>query len=143
MRTYGRGAITFRIGGLITGIIGILIEPWKLVEDPTGYIFTWLIAYSALLGAVGGILIADYFVIRRTNFDQAGLYRRKGPYWYRGGFNPIAIIALVLGILPCAPGFIATVSKSAAAFIPAFWVSIYHYAWFISFGIAFLCTWCS
>ncbi|HVT28776.1 MAG TPA: NCS1 family nucleobase:cation symporter-1 [Lacipirellulaceae bacterium] len=130
--------ITFRIGGLITGIVGIVIEPWKLVKDPTGYIFTWLIAYSALLGAVGGILIGDYFVIRRTHFDQAGLYRREGPYWYRGGFNPIAVVALVLGILPCGPGFIATVSKSAAAIIPPFWVSLYHYAWFISFGIAFL-----
>ncbi|HEX5472992.1 MAG TPA: cytosine permease, partial [Lacipirellulaceae bacterium] len=130
--------ITFRIGGLITGIVGILIEPWKLVKDPTGYIFTWLIAYSALLGAVGGILIGDYFIIRRTQFDHNGLYRREGPYWYAGGFNPIAILALVLGIAPCIPGFIATVSKTAAPDIPAFWASLYHYAWFLSFGIAFV-----
>src|SRR5262249_11603318 len=57
--------ISFRTGGLITGVIGIAIQPWKLVADPTGYIYKWLIAYSALLGAVGGILIADYFVLRR------------------------------------------------------------------------------
>src|SRR4029434_10245256 len=56
--------ITFRIGGLITGIIGIAMMPWKLVADPNGYIFIWLIAYSALLGPIGGILIGDYFVYR-------------------------------------------------------------------------------
>ena len=63
--------ISFRTGGLITGICGIIMQPWKLLEDPTGYIFRWLVAYSALLGAVGGILIADYFVIRRTRLDLA------------------------------------------------------------------------
>src|SRR5208283_4403732 len=57
--------ITFRIGGFIPGVVGILMMPWKLVADPNGYIFTWLIAYSALLGPIGGILIADYFVCRR------------------------------------------------------------------------------
>jgi NCS1 family nucleobase:cation symporter-1 len=129
--------ISFRMGGFITGIIGILIQPWKLVADPSGYIFTWLVAYSTLLGAVGGILIADYFVLRRTRLDLVGLYRKTGPYWYRGGFNPAALIALVLGILPCGPGFIATVSKDAAASIPPIWVSLYHYAWFISFGVSF------
>ena len=61
--------ISFRTGGLITGIIGILMQPWKLIADPSGYIFTWLIAYSALLGAIGGILIADYFWIRKTRLD--------------------------------------------------------------------------
>ena len=58
--------ISFRIGGLITGIVGILMMPWKLVADPSGYIFTWLIGYSALLGPIGGILIADYFVCRHS-----------------------------------------------------------------------------
>jgi NCS1 family nucleobase:cation symporter-1 len=130
--------ISFRVGGFITGVIGILMQPWKLIADPSGYIFTWLIAYSSLLGAVGGILIADYFVVRRTRLDLPGLYRKAGPYWYRGGFNPAALIALVLGILPCGPGFIATVSKDAAASIPPFWVSLYHYAWFISFGVSFV-----
>ena len=55
--------INFRIGGYITGVLGVVILPWKLVADPNGYIFTWLIAYSALLGPIGGILIADYFVV--------------------------------------------------------------------------------
>jgi NCS1 family nucleobase:cation symporter-1 len=130
--------ISFRIGGLITGIIGILMEPWKLVADPTGYIFTWLIAYSSLLGAVGGVLIGDYFVIRRTRLDLPGLYKKSGPYWYSGGFNPLAMIALVLGIVPCIPGFLATVSTKLAESIPPVWTELYHYAWFISFGISFI-----
>ena len=103
-------AIGFRTGGLITAIIGVLIQPWKLVADPSGYIYTWLIAYSSLLGAVGGVLIADYFVIRRTRLDLPGLYRQKGPYWYQAGFNPRALFALVAGIAPCVPGFLATVA---------------------------------
>ena len=130
--------ISFRVGGFITGVIGILIQPWKLVNDPTGFIFRWLIAYSALLGAVGGVLIADYFALRRTRLDLAGLYRRSGPYWFLGGFNPIALGALIAGVAPCVPGFLATVSESFAERVPKVWVDLYHYAWFISFGVAFV-----
>jgi NCS1 family nucleobase:cation symporter-1 len=126
--------ISFRTGGLITGVVGILIQPWKLLADPSGYIYTWLIAYSALLGAVGGILIADYFLLRRTRLDLAGLYRKEGPYWYRGGFNPRALVALIAGIAPCVPGFLATV---AAVPVPPVWTELYHYAWFLSFGVSF------
>lgn len=135
--------ISFRTGGFVTGLIGILMQPWKLVADPTGYIFRWLVAYSALLGAVGGVLIADYFVIRRTRLDLAGLYRKDGPYWYTGGFNPNALIALVLGIAPCVPGFLANVSEGwKAYFVPTDptgfnWTDLYPYAWFISFGVSF------
>jgi NCS1 family nucleobase:cation symporter-1 len=127
--------ISFRTGGLITGVVGILIQPWKLVADSTGYIFTWLIAYSALLGAVGGILIADYFLIRRTRLDLPGLYRKEGPYWYRAGFNLRALVALAAGIAPCVPGFLATVAKVQVADV---WTELYHYAWFISFGVSFV-----
>ncbi len=130
--------ISFRTGGFITGVIGILIQPWRLVEDPTGYIFRWLVAYSALLGAVGGVLLADYLVLRKTKLDLAGLYRREGPYWYRGGFNPWAMIALMLGIAPCVPGFLAAVSDSWTESVPPFWADLYHYAWFISFGVSFV-----
>ena len=129
--------VSFRTGGFITGLIGIAMRPWKLVEDPSGYIFRWLVAYSALLGAVGGILVADYFVIRRTRLDLVGLYKRSGPYWYSGGFNLLALVALALGIAPCVPGFLAAVSESWKASIPAFWCQLYSYAWFISFGISF------
>src|SRR6185295_18328231 len=65
--------INFRTGGYITGVIGILIFPWKLVADPSGYIFTWLVGYSSLLGPVGGILIADYYFIRRQKLNVNGL----------------------------------------------------------------------
>ena len=130
--------ISFRTGGFITGIIGILIQPWRLVEDPTGYIFRWLVAYSALLGAVGGVLLADYLALRKTQLDLAGLYRREGSYWYRGGFNPWAIIALVFGIAPCVPGFLAAVSDGWKESVPPFFADLYHYAWFISFGVSFV-----
>jgi NCS1 family nucleobase:cation symporter-1 len=126
--------IGFRSGGFLTGIIGILMQPWKLVADPSGYIFRWLVAYSALLGAVGGVLIADYFVIRRTHLDLAGLFRRDGPYWYYRGFNLRALCALAIGIAPCVPGFLAAVGSAE---IHGVWTELYHYAWFISFGVSF------
>ena len=130
--------ISFRTGGLITGVIGILIQPWKLVADPTNYIFTWLIAYSSLLGAVGGVLIADYFLIRQAQLDLAGLYRKNGPYWYTWGFNVRALVALAAGILPCVPGFLGTVKIVDVAPI---WIELYHYAWFIGFVISFGVYW--
>jgi nucleobase:cation symporter-1, NCS1 family len=126
--------ISFRTGGLITGVIGILMQPWHLYNDPSGYIFKWLIAYSSLLGAVGGVLIADYFLIRKTRLDLRGLYRKEGPYWYMGGINPMGIAALVIGVAPCVPGFLATVELVK---VDAIWTEMYHYAWFISFALSF------
>jgi len=130
--------ITFRTGGLITGVIGILMQPWKLLADPTGYIFTWLIAYSSLLGAIGGILIVDYYLIRGTRIDLPGLYRRGGPYWYSGGINPRAVIAFFLGVLPCLPGFLSIIGVPG---INPVWARIYDYAWFISFAMAGVSYW--
>jgi NCS1 family nucleobase:cation symporter-1 len=127
--------ISFRVGGLITGLIGILIQPWRLLETADVYIFNWLIAYSVLLGACGGVLIADYWLLRRTHLDQAGLYRREGPYWYRGGWNPLAFVALVAGMAPCLPGAAAAVGLVK---VPDVWVRLYEYAWFVSFGVAFV-----
>jgi NCS1 family nucleobase:cation symporter-1 len=128
--------ITFRRGGYITGIVGILIQPWRLVADPSGYIYTWLVGYSALLGAIGGVLICDYFAIRGTRLDLAALYRDKGPYWYRGGYNVAAMIALAAGILPNLPGFLGKIE--AVKNVPAFWMSLYSYAWFVGFAVSFL-----
>ena len=130
--------ISFRMGGLITGIVGLLLRPWVLVADPNGYIFTWLIAYSALLGPIGGIMIADYFVYRKTKLDVAGLYRSDGPYRFAGGFSSIALVALFAGALPALPGFLVTVKAINAAHVPTFLIHLYDYAWFVGFGIAFV-----
>lgn len=128
--------ISFKTGGLITGLLGIVILPWKLIADPAGYIFTWLVGYSSLLGPVGGIMIADYYFIRRQKLRTDDLYRHEGQYRYRGGFNHAAIIALLLGILPNVPGFLVTVKIIAADAFPA-WVSgLYNYAWFVGFLVS-------
>jgi NCS1 family nucleobase:cation symporter-1 len=127
--------ISFRTGGLITGVIGIFMQPWKLYADPSGYIFTWLIAYSSLLGAIGGILIADYFLIRKTHLNLPALYEKNSEYWYTAGFNPKAIIAFTLAIAPCLPGFLNTIGLTH---FPTIWTQLYHYAWFLSFGIALI-----
>jgi NCS1 family nucleobase:cation symporter-1 len=130
--------ITFRTGGLITGLIGILIMPWKLVADPSGYIFTWLIGYSALLGPVGGIMIADYFVLRARRLNVAALYNPDGEYRHTGGFSIIGLATLVVSILPNLPGFLVTVNVLPKGGIPDFWLTIYSYAWFVGFGLAFI-----
>jgi NCS1 family nucleobase:cation symporter-1 len=127
--------ISFRIGGLITGIIGILIQPWRLLADASTYIDKWLIGYSLLLGACGGVLIADYYLIRRTRLDLEGLYTREGPYWYQKGFNPWAIVALLTGIGLCLPGFL---DKLEVWEVGEFWKRLYDYAWFVSFVAALL-----
>lgn len=127
--------ISFRGGAIITGIIGILIQPWRLVSDPTGYIFTWLIAYSALLGAIGGVMICDYYLLRRARLDLNALYDEKGAYWYRNGFHTAGLVALLAGILPCVPGFLGTIGVLEVA---PLWTSLYHYAWFISFAVSFV-----
>ncbi len=128
--------ISFRTGGLITGSIGILIMPWKLVADPSGYIFTWLVGYSALLGPIAGILIADYFVVRRCQLDAAALYAPGGKYSYTNGWSLAGIGALVLAILPNLPGFLVTVKWLPATSVPAFLVAAYDYAWFLGFVVA-------
>lgn len=127
--------ISFRTGGLITGLLGILIQPWRLVADPTGYIFTWLVGYSALLGPIGAILIADYYVIRRTRLNLHALYAPDGAYWYVKGWNPVALIALTAGVLLNLPGFLGTIKLIT---VPAFWMRFYDYAWFSGFAVSFI-----
>jgi len=128
--------INFRIGGYITGVLGVLIFPWKLIADPTGYIFTWLIAYSSLLGPVGGILIADYYFIRRQQLIKEDLYQMQGAYSYKNGFNAAAIIALILGIVPNLPGFLLQIKVISSTAFPE-WIShLYNYAWFVGFFVS-------
>ncbi len=128
--------IDFKKGGYITGILGAIIFPWKLVSDPNGYIFTWLIAYSSLLGPIGGILIVDYFILRKTVLVVDELYTESGRYWYKNGFNPNAIISLFLGIVPNIPGFLTTIKVLPTSTFPAAISGLYHYAWFVGFAVS-------
>jgi NCS1 family nucleobase:cation symporter-1 len=128
--------INFRVGGYITGVVGVLIFPWKLIADPTGYIFTWLIAYSSLLGPVGGIMIADYYFIRRQKLVVDDLYKHNGEYSFGNGFNAKAIIALLCGILPNVPGFLVTVKMISKDAFPLWINDLYNYAWFVGFFVS-------
>src|SRR5580700_9598311 len=130
--------ISFRTGGLLTGIIGVLIMPWKLVADPSGYIFTWLIGYSALLGPIGGIMIADYFVVRRRQLNVGELYDETGEYRYTNGISLAAVAAFVLAVLPNLPGFLVTIKAIAPTSVPGPLVELYNYAWFVGFALAFV-----
>ncbi len=127
--------IDFKIGGYITGVIGILMMPWKLIADPTGYIFTWLIGYSALLGPIAGILIVDYFLIKKCELISEDLYKEEGAYTYKNGFNTMAIYALLIGVLPNVPGFFIQVGALSSEGM-SFFVTLYHYAWFIGVALS-------
>ncbi|MDP6762914.1 MAG: NCS1 family nucleobase:cation symporter-1 [Planctomycetota bacterium] len=125
---------TFRMGAVITAVVGVVILPWKLIESTDGYIFTWLIGYSALLGPIGGIVICDYFLVRRTHIDVDALYQSRGAYSFRGGVNPVAMLALVIGVAPNVPGFLAEAGFVDS--VPALFASVYTYAWFVGFALA-------
>ncbi|HEX8462694.1 MAG TPA: NCS1 family nucleobase:cation symporter-1 [Segetibacter sp.] len=128
--------INFRTGGFITGIIGLLIFPWKLIADPSGYIFTWLVGYAGLLGPIGGIMIADYYFIRKQKLDVNELFSLTGIYRYKNGFNNRAILALLLGIVLNIPGFLTTIGALSKDTFPLWLEHIYNYAWFVGFGIS-------
>ena len=130
--------ISFRMGGYITGIIGIAIFPWKILADPQGYIFTWLIGYSALLGALSGVMICDYYLLRKTRLDLAGLFQTAGPY---RGWNYKAWMALWFSLIPVLPGFLAQVGILMDSSVPKPWQSLYSYAWFVTFALAFSFYW--
>ncbi len=129
--------ISFKTGGIITAFIGVFMFPWKLMADPTGYIFTWLIGYGALLGPIAGIMIADYFVIRKKQLDVAGLYDPQGPYRFTNGFSLAGLGAFALAVLPNLPGFLAVVRAVPAASVPALFHALYNQAWFVGFALAF------
>jgi nucleobase:cation symporter-1, NCS1 family len=118
--------IAFKTGGLITGILAILMQPWKLLADPSGYIFTWLLGYSGGLGSIAGVLIADYWIVRRTRIQLEDLYLTDGAYRYTNGWNISAVIATLLGCAIAWGGLVIPVLKP-----------LYDYAWFVGFGVAF------
>jgi NCS1 family nucleobase:cation symporter-1 len=117
--------ISFRTGGLITGVVGVLMMPWKLLTDFSSYIFGWLVGYSGLLGPIAGVMIADYFIVRRARLKLSDLYRRDGLYAYGNGVNLRAVAALAAGIA------VALLGLAARPLRP-----LYDYAWFAGFGVS-------
>jgi len=117
--------IRFKTGGLITGILGLLIQPWKLLADPSGYIFKWLLGYSGGLGSIAGVLIADYWIVRRKRLRLEDLYLAHGEYTYHRGWNWRAVVATLGGCALAWGGLV----------IP--WLApLYSYAWFVGFLVA-------
>ncbi len=117
--------ISFRTGGLITGVLGLAMMPWKLMATFGSYIFGWLVGYSGLLGPVAGIMVADYFLLRHRSLDVPDLYRSNGLYTYTRGFNIRAIAALALGVFFSLIGLFAPPLRF-----------LYDYAWFVGFFLS-------
>jgi len=118
--------ISFKTGGLITCVVGILMQPWKLLATYGSYIVGWLVGYSSFLGPIAGVMIADYYVLRKRKIVTDELFKRGGSYEFSGGFNWRAIGALAAGIA------VALVGLE----VPALH-GLYHYAWFVGFGVSF------
>ena len=117
--------ISFSLGGLVTGILGILMQPWRLLADPSGYIFNWLLGYSGGLGSIAGVLIADYWLIRNRQLNVDDLYRTEGEYSYARGWNWRAVVATLLG---CGLAWIGLVVPLLRP--------LYDYAWFIGLFVS-------
>ncbi|MCH7515708.1 MAG: NCS1 family nucleobase:cation symporter-1 [Bacteroidetes bacterium] len=122
--------INFVKGGLITAVLGIAMMPWKLLADYSAYIFGWLIGYSSFLGPIAGILICDYFIIRKRKLNAKDLYDPKGEYSYIKGFNIKAIYALAAGVFVALIGLFVDDLRF-----------LYDYAWFVGFAVAFFVYW--
>jgi NCS1 family nucleobase:cation symporter-1 len=129
--------ISFRMGGMITALIGIVSFPWKLYEDVGAYIFTWLVGYGSLLAAFGAVMIVDYWILRRTQLDVEELYKPQGEYTYSHGFNWKAIGSVVIGVVPVVPGFVhAATTKGGVVAEPNFLDQLYRYGVFVTFALA-------
>ncbi len=129
--------ISYVVGGLITAVLGIVMMPWKLYADAAAYIFTWLIGYSSLMGAVGGILIADYWILRRRQLQLAELFKVDGAYAYWRGVNWRAMLALGIAVLPVLPGFLrAAATPGGQVADPNWFDTLYTYAWFVTFALS-------
>ena len=121
--------ISFKLGGYITAGIGVAIMPWKLLESAGSYLYVWLIGYSSLLGPIAGIMITDYFFVRKCELDTESLYTENGRYGYTKGWNLNALFALALGVAPNIPGFLD--ATEVLNDVPVFFTELYHYAWFV------------
>lgn len=131
--------VSFRLGAVLTAGLALVMFPWKLIESSSGYIFTWLVGYSALLGPVGGIVLVDYYLVRRRRLDVHALYQSEGAYSYSRGWNLRALVALVCGVLPNLPGFLA--ASGVLESVPPVFDTIYVYAWFVGFLLSGAIYW--
>ena len=133
-------SISYRTGGYITAGLALAMMPWKILETTQNYIFTWLVGYSALLGPIAGVLMVDYYLVRKTRLDVEQMYRHDGIYSYRTGWmrgwNMAAIAAFVLGVLPNIPGFLNAAFPAAFPDVGEAFKTIYTYAWFVGVAIA-------
>jgi NCS1 family nucleobase:cation symporter-1 len=118
--------ISFRTGGLITCLVGIAMQPWKLMANYGSYIFGWLVGYSGFLGPIAGVLICDYFLVRKKVLMTEDLYLRGGQYEYRRGFHWQAIAALAAGAAVAFIGLLLPPLRT-----------LYNYAWFVGFAVSF------
>ena len=135
--------ISFKAGGVITGVIALLIQPWRLLDNPNAYVFTWLGSTGGLLGAICGVLIVDYWLVRRSQLDLPGLYLRGGVFEFSRGWNWRAVVAMLLG------GFLAVGGAHSDpgngpfpvhGLVP-FLKPLYDYGWFVGIfvgGLTFL-----
>jgi len=131
--------ISFVAGGLITAVVGVLMFPWKLYSDASAYIFNWLVGYSSLMGGLGGILIADYWIVRRRVLSLPDLFRTNGAYSYGDGVNWRAVLILAIAVAPVVPGFLhAATTAGGQVANPTLLDSLYTYAWFVTFTLSFL-----
>src|SRR5260370_16470214 len=119
--------ISFRTGGLITCAMGIVMQPWKLMADYGSYFCGWLVGSFGFLGPIAGVLICDYFVVRKKFLAVEDLYQRNGQYEYSRGFNWTAVAALAAG---AAVAFVGLVYSPLRV--------LYNYAWFVGFLVSFL-----
>lgn len=124
---------TFRRGALLTALLGIAFQPWRLLKSGESFVYTWLVGYSALLGPIGGIILADYYLVRNKKLCLNDLYSMSpnGEYYYSNGYNLAALVALVAGILPVVPGFLRKLGIAPA--VSGAFVMIYNNAWFFTF----------
>ncbi|HEU4388568.1 MAG TPA: NCS1 family nucleobase:cation symporter-1 [Blastocatellia bacterium] len=125
--------ITFRLGGLITGVLGIVMQPWKLLADPSGYVFKWLGGYSGGLGSIAGVLIADYWLIRRKELVLGDLYKMRGTYAYTGGWNWRAVVATLLG---CALAWGGLLKNGSGEPVLPWLRPLYDYGWFVGLFVS-------
>jgi nucleobase:cation symporter-1, NCS1 family len=131
--------ISFRTGGLITAVIGIISFPWQLYEDAAAYIFTWLVGYGSLLASFLAVMVLDYWLLRRARLNLEELYRHGpgGEYWFSNGYNWRALVAVAAGVIPVLPGFLhAATTEGGVIADPDFFDQLYRYGVFVAFGLS-------